>query len=190
VAELKVALKEWAVICAALAAGRQAVLLRKGGIAEAGGAFRVEHERFWLWPTYAHQQSAGVVEEARPLLERAVANRAEGEVTLTPFAKVERVYYTEDLEKVLSLAGLHLWSEETVRSRFAYRTPGLFVLVVRVYRAATGHRLTETPEQAGCKSWVDLREALAAEGAPVLSAEALAGVVAEVERLLRPMGPA
>ena len=183
-AELKVALKEWAVICAALAAGRQAVLLRKGGIAEPGGAFRVEHERFWLWPTYAHQQGAGVVEEARPLLERAVANRAEGEVPLTHFAEVERVYYAEDLAKVLSLAGLHLWSEQAMRSRFAYRKSGLFILALRVYRAETAHRLTETPEQAGCKSWVELREPLAADGAPVMSAEALAQVVTEVERAL------
>jgi hypothetical protein len=41
--ELGVALKEWAVICQALAEGRQTILLRKGGIAEPGGAFRVEH---------------------------------------------------------------------------------------------------------------------------------------------------
>jgi hypothetical protein len=188
VAELKVALKEWAVICEALAAGRQALLLRKGGIAEPGGAFRVEHERFWLWPTYVHQQQSGVVEEARPLLERAAANRAEGEVALTHFAEVERVEYAEDLGKVLSLAGLHLWSEEAVRSRLAYRKPGLFVLLLRVYRAATAHRLTETAEQAGCKSWVELREPLAGDGAPVMSEEALAGVVAEVERRLHQAG--
>jgi hypothetical protein len=184
VAELKVALKEWAAVCAALAAGRQAVLLRKGGIAEPGGAFRVEHERFWLWPTYVHQQEAGVVAEARPLLEEAVSNRAEGRVELAHFAEVVKVDYSEDLDKVLSLAGLHLWSEEAVRLRFAYRKPGLFVLVLRVHRAAAAQRLTETPEQAGCKSWVELREPLAAEGAPVMSAEALSRVVAEVERRL------
>ena len=46
------ALKEWAVICRALAEGRQSLLLRKGGIAEAGGAFQVEQPRFWLLPTY------------------------------------------------------------------------------------------------------------------------------------------
>ena len=38
---LKDAFKEWAVICRALAEGRQALILRKGGIAEAGGDFRV-----------------------------------------------------------------------------------------------------------------------------------------------------
>jgi len=48
---LRHALKEWAVTCRALAEGRQAILLRKGGIGEAGGAFQVEHTRFWLLPT-------------------------------------------------------------------------------------------------------------------------------------------
>src|SRR5438270_4902540 len=72
---LRYALKEWAVICAALAEGRQAILLRKGGIAEAGGEFRVEHTRFWLYPTYVHQQREGVKPEALSLLERAEARR-------------------------------------------------------------------------------------------------------------------
>ena len=37
---------------------RQAILLRKGGSAEAGGELRVEHTRFWLFPTYVHQQAS------------------------------------------------------------------------------------------------------------------------------------
>ena len=69
------AFKEWAVICRALAEGQQAVILRKGGIAEQQGAFTVEHRRFWLYPTYVHQQRAGIVEEAFPLLERAETER-------------------------------------------------------------------------------------------------------------------
>ena len=41
---LNVAFKEWAVVCQALAAGRQSVILRKGGIAEEGGIFRPEYK--------------------------------------------------------------------------------------------------------------------------------------------------
>ena len=50
---LDIALKEWAVVCNLLLEGRLAVLLRKGGIAETGGAgvFELEHTR----------QPAGVV---------------------------------------------------------------------------------------------------------------------------------
>lgn len=183
---LKVALKEWGVVCRALAEGRQAVLLRKGGIAEPGGQFRVEHERFWLWPTFAHQQEAGVVESARPLLGAARAGRpAEGEVLLSHQAKVPVVYHTEDLEKALALEGLHVWSQDAVRSRFAYRRPGLFVIPVRVYQAPAAHTVKETPEQAGCKSWVELAEGLPAGGGDaVLGDAAFAEVLEALERAL------
>ncbi len=70
---LKHAFKEWAVICQALALGRQALILRKGGIAESTGDFQLEQTRFWLFPTYAHQQHAGIKPEAVPLLERVQA---------------------------------------------------------------------------------------------------------------------
>ena len=62
---LKHAFKEWAVICQALADGKQALILRKGGIAEAGDDFQVEHTRFWLFPTFVHQQRDGIKPEAR-----------------------------------------------------------------------------------------------------------------------------
>jgi hypothetical protein len=53
---LQVALKEWDVVCRALTSGRQMVLLRKGGISEAGdGSFQVQHDEFLLFPTFLHQ---------------------------------------------------------------------------------------------------------------------------------------
>ena len=54
------ALKEWAFVCERLLAGRQAVMLRKGGIDEKG--FWVEAEEFLLYPTYFHQ----MVDKVRP----------------------------------------------------------------------------------------------------------------------------
>jgi hypothetical protein len=181
VSGIAVAFKEWAAVCEALASGRQTIVLRKGGIAESGGAFRVEHERFWLYPTYVHQQQAGVVEEARPLLERAERSRpGEGVVRLTHFVQVGGVRYLEDLGEALRLAPLHVWSRETVEARFRYRTPGLFVLAVRVYRSAVAHELTETPAYAGCKSWVELGRELEATGEAVLSEPAFAAVLGQI----------
>src|SRR5262245_43577888 len=144
---LQQAFKEWAVICQALAEGRQAIILRKGGIAERDGLFQVEHPRFWLYPTYVHQQQGGIKKEAIPLLEKAVSTKPPiGLVRLTHFAEVPHVYHVSDLEAVLRLQDLHCWTEETVGGRFAYRQPGLFVLPVRVYRAAEIHELPETAE--------------------------------------------
>ena len=54
------AFKEWAVICDALSRGEQALILRKGGIAEENGEFRPDHARFWLFATYLHQKPDGL----------------------------------------------------------------------------------------------------------------------------------
>src|SRR5207237_612582 len=82
--------------------GRQAVILRKGGVSEAGGAFRVEHERFWLYPTYLHQQQGGTVEELAPLLEKVTAGRPPaGTVRIGHFAEVVKVLQARTLESAL-----------------------------------------------------------------------------------------
>ena len=112
---LQHAFKEWAVICRALADGRQALVLRKGGIAEAGGTFQVEHTRFWLYPTYVHQQRAGIKPEAVPLLEQAEAERPPaGMIRLSHFTEVAGVYQAQNLVAALALDELHLWSAATV----------------------------------------------------------------------------
>jgi hypothetical protein len=185
---LRYAFKEWAVICRAMAEGRQSLILRKGGIAEEGGAFRVEHTRFWLYPTYTHQQKAGIMAEAVPLLEQAEAERPpEGVVRLSHFVEVPGAYHVHDIVGAWKLEGLHCWSRETVAARFAYRTPGLFVLPARVYRAAQTFELPETPYYAGCKSWVELERELPTEGAqPVLDDEAFRRLLRILDHLLQP----
>jgi hypothetical protein len=184
-AGLRHAFKEWAVICRALAEGRQTIILRKGGVAEVGGAFRVEHDRFWLFPTYVHQQRAGIVAEAVPWLEQAEATRPpESVVGLSHFAEVTHAYHVLDLTKALNLAEFHCWSDETVRARFAYRSPGLFVLPVRVYQAEAVE-LPDTPYYAGCKSWVELEQELPTTGAiPVLDDAEFDNVRRSLQRLL------
>src|SRR5260370_26878561 len=72
---LQHAIKEWAVVCQALARGKQAVILRKGGIAEAYGEFTIEHKHFSLYPTYFHQERDGIKAEPGPRLEEALAQR-------------------------------------------------------------------------------------------------------------------
>jgi hypothetical protein len=183
---LQQALKEWAVICRALAEGRQALLLRKGGIAERGGQFEVEHRRFWLLPTYVHQQKDGIVPEAVPLLEQAEAERPpQGIVRLTHFAEAVESYHVHDLTAVEKLVDLHIWSPPTVRARFDYRQPGLFVVLVRVYRLPQTFELPDTAAYAGCRSWIELDRALPVnEATPVLEAEAFAAALRAVDHLL------
>ena len=67
------ALKEWAVTIAALAAGDQVLIVRKGGIGEK--RFELPHPRFYLFPTYAHQRPELVKPAARDRFADPLAQR-------------------------------------------------------------------------------------------------------------------
>ena len=67
--ENSIALKEWAAVCLALSDGRQSLLLRKGGIAEGRGGFRMEHDEFWLFPTQFHQSPEQLTPGTSDLLD-------------------------------------------------------------------------------------------------------------------------
>lgn len=164
------ALKEWAVVCAALAEGRQTLLLRTGGIAEGPQGFRVEHPSFWLFPTRFHQSTDELVPDVAPLLEEAACSQPPiGLVRLSLYATVEAVHRLSDPSRLSRLDGLHILSPDTLRARFDYRRPGLFVLVVRVYQIPEPIEVTDVPRYAGCHSWVELDESLPTTGLePVL----------------------
>lgn len=154
---LSIAFKEWAVICMALAEGRQSVILRKGGISEDGGAFRPEHSEFLLYPTFFHEHRSGVKPEFLPLLDAAEADKPDvGTIRFTHFVRVIDVRHITDLDAALALDSLHAWTPEVVRKRFEYRAPGLFVLDVTVFRLSTPEVRPERLEYAGCKTWVAL----------------------------------
>lgn len=162
---LNVAFKEWAVVCRALASGRQSLILRKGGIAEVNGEFRPEHDRFVLYPTHFHeQQRKGIKPEFWPLLDEVERDRRPaGIVRLSHVVTVSTIRLLDELDDVLALDPHHIWSEETVRQRFAYRNPGLYLLTVSVTPLPTPVEIVETPEYTGCKSWVELGEPIAVE---------------------------
>ncbi|MFO0863072.1 MAG: DUF1802 family protein [Gemmataceae bacterium] len=164
---LQYALKEWAVICRALELGKQSILLRKGGIAE---DFRLEHHRFWLFPTYVHQQRDGISPEGALWLDEAMNDRPPTSVIrISHWAEVTGVWHLRELATALSLSHLHYWSEDTVRKRFEYRTPGLHAWAVRVYRAPSPMNIEDTIGYQGCRSWVTLDQSLPTSGSiPVL----------------------
>lgn len=163
---LSVAFKEWAVICGALASGRQSLILRKGGIAEEGGVFRPEHGEFLLYPTYFHEHRAGIKTEFLPLLDAAdAAKPPAGVVRFAHFVRVENVTHVTNLEDALALDSRHAWTPDVVKQRFHYRSPGLFVLDVKVFALPHPVEAVERPEYAGCKTWVPLAEPVPTDGA-------------------------
>jgi hypothetical protein len=108
-------------------------------------------------------------------------------VRLSHFAEVHGVYYVTQLVGALLLDDLHVWSETTVRHKFEYRSPGLYVLPVRVYRAAAPVDMVETPEYAGCRTWVELGQEVPTAGAtPVLGEAAFNDLLDAIDRRLTP----
>ncbi len=168
---LAIAFKEWAVICEALAQGKQSLILRKGGIAETAGRFRPDHNTFVLYPTAFHEHRENVKPAAGPLWEAAHQHPVPpGTLRFTHWVEVVAVQQIREFDRVLALEPLHVWSSEVVHQRFQYRTPGLFALVVRVYQLASEVLQAERPEYAGCKSWVQLEAPVDTAGSePVIS---------------------
>lgn len=160
--ECQVAFKEWAVVCEALARGEQTIILRKGGIHEGRAGFRVAHPQFWFLPTNFHAEAGAIIPSAHGLLHDVAQQSTPGGFLVRHFAVVEQVRELSREEDALALAGLHIWSEATVRQRFHYKQPGLYCLAVRVWTMPAPVQVNDTPEIAGCRSWVELPEPIVA----------------------------
>ena len=184
-----VALKEWSITCQALREGRQIVLLRKGGIHDAEGIFTLEHNTFWLQPTYLHQSQSQVKPPHRDLFETA-AQRAPGEdekfISLRLLAKVEKVFALSPADENRLLAVEHIWSESHIVLRYDYKPKHpLLCVALRIYERAEPHRVVMRPEFQGCRSWIELAEPLDARGVlPVLDDAAFARQMQQLDAAL------
>lgn len=159
-----VGFKEWAGVCDALATGRQAIILRKGGIDEASGPglFVPEHSAFWLYPTRLHQAAQGLREAPPP--GPPPADLPPGTVPIRAFAVAHSAGRVEDERTLDELRDFHVWTDETVHQRFQYRSPGLWVLATRIYTREPPYYVAATPEHEGCKTWVPLDRPLSTAG--------------------------
>jgi hypothetical protein len=165
---LQVALKEWAIVCHALESGRQALLLRKGGIFESAGEFRLENREFLLFPTYLHQNADMLKPEAREGLEPRDAEPAE--LRLGAAGVVTDIVQLRWRKQMDVLDDEHVWAPPLIDMRFNYRPDNpLYLLLVRVYRLHAPVTIANTPAYAGCKSWVPLeRPVETGDALPVL----------------------
>ena len=182
---MKIAFKEWAVVVEALGSGGQIVILRKGGIAEGQGGFRVEQERFWLFPTQFHQQAEGVVEEARAGFEGFVWP-PEDLLRIEFCAEVMEARRLDSLEQAERLTGQHIWREEIIAERFDWgRAAGIYAMAVKVRRLAKPLELPMLERYGGCKSWVELEPRMEFAGAePVLAKDVFAEKLAAFREAL------
>jgi len=178
------ALKEWSVVIAALLAGRQRILLRKGGIHEK--RFDVSAEEFLLFPTAVHSHTERVRPEHQDLLAPAATDSTAEQVLVRAAAKVVAALPVERPDALEDIADLHIWTTESVRAdRLDFRPKHrLTALVIQVFPLTAPVRLPRSPDYAGCASWVQLPIADPQLGAPVFTAQQLETVTARVRDTL------
>jgi hypothetical protein len=176
-----VGFKEWALVCEALGAGKQSVLLRKGGIAEGRDGFGFRHPEFFLFPTFFHEQVLKV-KEPGAIIPAAL----EGQIEIRFFAKLEAQEQIASWETAAGLEPFHILRESVVRSRFEYEKAGLQVAVVRLFRLEPSWVFEDSPAYGGCRSWVQLPEFPAEIRLElVLSDQAHEEVVRSIQQVLR-----
>jgi hypothetical protein len=148
-----VGFKEWALVCEALGAGKQSVLLRKGGIAEGRDGFGFRHSEFFLFPTFFHEQAVKVREPGA-----VIPKAPEGEIEIRYFAKLEAQQLITSWETAARLEPFHILQESVVRDRFEYENAGLHLALVRIFRLQRPWIFPDQPAYGGCRSWVKLPE--------------------------------
>jgi len=148
-----VGFKEWALVCEALGRGQQSILLRKGGIAEGRDGFGFRYPEFFLFPTYFHEQVGKV-----RMLNAEVPPAREGEVEIRYFAKLAAQRQITSWEEAAALTPFHVLAEPVIRERFEYKSAGLQVALVRVFRLEPAWVFADKPAYGGCRSWVNLPE--------------------------------
>jgi hypothetical protein len=154
------ALKEWAIICDALARGEQVVDVRKGGIHEEGRRFAIRAERFWLYPSYEHQRPDLLKPSHLPALERLNASRPpEGSLRVEAWAElVEAACLTEEAQ-VAALDEQFIWTPDYAMQRLNWKPKfRLWLLVLRVHRLDEPITVPLRAEYGGCSSWVPMQD--------------------------------
>ena len=167
----RTALKEWAVLCDAMARGEIIAMVRKGGIREQRAGFAVRHDRFLFYPTWFHEKRSELQPRfAGRLQSDDPARPPDGVIRIAHVASVSAVWHVRDLERLRAIEAHHGLAWPAVVSRFEYRgRPEVRVVAVRVARLARVHDVPVTRRYQGCVSWVELDDGIEVSGAtPVL----------------------
>jgi hypothetical protein len=183
-------LKEWAVTVRALEQGDTALVVRKGGIREK--AFAVPKTRFLLLPGYEHQRPELIKPEFRYIMDEIPDLTDDGPLRFSSFAEVEGAFEISEADDLARLNDHHMWTHEYAESRFKWRPKKpLTVLVLRTYVLPETVELSYREGYGGCKSWIELEDAVSVEGArPALSHGEFEDLVSPALGVLRGLEPA
>lgn len=180
------ALKEWSIAVNALENGKTIMLLRKGGIHEEGGRFKVAHQQVLLYPTYEHQQSFMLKDEYANLVYPVTSGWHPETISMNSWAEITHILPVADESTVNELLPFHIWNEHFISDRLKWKSnQPLFVLLLRTYKLPQVQHIPYSPKYGGCKSWIDLYEQVELEDSkPVLSDLVYSQLVDQICRII------
>jgi len=171
------ALKEWSAVVRALEDGVQCVILRKGGIHDAGPQGPFGGAEFALFPTHEHQEASSIRPEFRHYLEGG-APHGESFNTVGSLATVVAEAEVAPGPALDALSPMHIWSGEYVAKRAAWMPERPLRAALLRVRRISGERVSTGPEHAGCRSWIDVECSAAGGEAAMGDADAAAALEA------------
>jgi len=176
------ALKEWAIAINALESGETIMLLRKGGIHEKGGSFRVAHNQVLLYPTYEHQQTFMLKADYSNLVIPVTSGWRPQIINITSYAQITHILPVTDDSIINALLPFHIWNQHFIRDRQEWKPlEPLFVLLLRTYKLATPQPVAYHPHYGGCKSWIDLHQSISLAAAkPAMSENTYSELVTQI----------
>ncbi len=182
--QLQHALKEWAIAVDALSTGETIVLLRKGGIREAG--FQVQQPLVCLYPTYEHQKPHLLKPEYASKVTPVKSGWHPQTVIIKSCAEITQVLPVSSKEQIEALQPYHIWHEQMISDRLGWQPQRpLIVLLLRVYRLANPQTILYNSSYGGCKSWINLIEPISRDHLkPVMSDEQYTIQVQEIAALV------
>lgn len=165
-------LKEQNVVCESLGRGLQVFAPRKGGLEDFtdGNRTLITPDRpFLLLPSRFHQDLDQIRDGFRERLGEHLPNKQEGLFVARYAATIDHEVTLAEPAAIDRIASEQAFVNSVLQERFAYRTPGLKLLVLRVFQLSNAVTVPDDARTAGCKSWIELPQAESCEAIPVLS---------------------
>ncbi|MCX6388150.1 MAG: DUF1802 family protein [Solirubrobacterales bacterium] len=180
---MPISYKEWSVTVRALAEGEQLLTLRRGGEEE------LQHERFFLYPTFDFHRSDLVRESHQPELERAMEEGVwtDGEpapveiapeghlpqpdrIRIRAWAEAVQQWTITDRRILNELSPFHVWAPDYAERRLGWRRRDpLHLVLLRTHRIPRPVTVRVNDEYANGSIWAEITRDLPFEGTPVLA---------------------
>ncbi|MGK7912554.1 MAG: DUF1802 family protein [Synechococcus sp.] len=179
---LKTALKEWTVAVQALVDGDTILLLRKGGIREEGGQFRVRSNHILLYPTVEHQKPHLLKTHYAEDVQVAKAGWHPDRIELSAWATIDTILPVRNQASLDRVLPFHVWNQRFVSERMNWKPhQPLYLLLLRTYRLPSSVSIPYLSAYGGCRSWIALEKDINLDGShPVLSDSAYEDIAATI----------